>query len=267
MSELSDGSRRAIGATRRAVRSMAVLPLPRSDGDTTKSLPRLRAQILPSYLEEVYWWAYLRPASLMVFDHAAVVSAILWGCYGRLKQAAFAELNPGQKVLQAACVYGDFSLGLASALGPEGRLDIEDIVPLQIANCQRKLQKFPNVKVRVADASAPGCGTYDLICCFFLLHELPDDRKRNLVDALLARLAPEGKLVLIDYHKPSRLHPLRALMGVVFDCLEPFAKTLWRHEIMSFATSAEDFMWRKETYFGGLYQKVVAARQLRSDNI
>jgi len=47
----------------------------------------------------------------------------------------------------------------------------------------------------------------------------------------------------------------------VFDALEPFAKSLLRNEIAGFAGAAKDFTWRIETYFGGLYQKVVAERR------
>jgi hypothetical protein len=50
-------------------------------------------------------------------------------------------------------------------------------------------------------------------------------------------------------------------MSLIFDALEPFAKSLWRNEIADFATDKTAFDWRKETYFGGLYQKVVAERR------
>jgi SAM-dependent methyltransferase len=226
--------------------------------DRSKPAPRTRFCGLPAYLEETYWWAYLRPASLALFDHTWVVSVILWGCLKRLKRAAFAELKPGLKVLQAACVYGDFSPHLARTLGAQGRLDILDIAPIQVANCRRKLKGLMTARVRCADAAAPGGAGYDAVCCFFLLHELPNDYKRRVVDALLNSVVPGGKVVFVDYHLPRPFHPLKGLMSIVFDRLEPYAKTLWHHEIRSFATSAEKFTWRKETYFGGLYQKVVA---------
>ena len=221
---------------------------------------------IPDYLEDHYWWAYLRPASVKVFDHNPIVSAILWGCYGRLKRAAFVELKAGQKVLQAACVYGDFSPHLANLVGTDGRLDIIDIAALQVANCRRKLREFPHAQVRVADAAKPGSGVHNVVLCFFLLHELPDNYKRDVIDALLKRAGPDGKVVFIDYHRPHHLHPLRPIMSFVFDCLEPFAKTLWRREISSYAPAADKFTWRKETYFGGLYQKVLAERGVQSDN-
>lgn len=232
---------------------------------TTAHLPSVspdaKTPEIPAYLRETYAWAYLKPVSLLVFDHSIVVSAILWGNANRLKRAAFVEIRSGQTVLQPACVYGRFSVDLATLVSPRGRLDIIDIAPIQVENCRRKLDKFPHARVRVADAAAPGGGPYDVVCCFFLLHELPDGHKREVIDGLLSSLAPGGKVVFVDYHMPAPFHPLKGPTSVVFDCLEPFAKTLWHSEISSFATSAEKFTWRTETYFGGLYQKVVAERR------
>jgi len=148
---------------------------------------------VPDYLQRHYWWAYLRPSSLRIFDHPAVVSTILWGQYRRLTRAALAEIAPGARVLQIACVYGDLSARLAAHLGPRGALDVIDIAPIQVANAARKLDRFANAQVRQADAANPGPGTYDAVLMFFLLHELPDACKRQAVDAALERLAPGGR--------------------------------------------------------------------------
>jgi hypothetical protein len=102
---------------------------------------------------------------------------------------------------------------------------------------------------------------YDVITCFFLLHEIPDERKRAVVDALLARVVPGGKVVFVDYHTPARWHPLRGLMRLVMGRLEPFAESLWHHEIAEFASVPGDYRWQKQTLFGGLYQKTVAYRR------
>jgi hypothetical protein len=64
--------------------------------------------------------------------------------------------------------------------------------------------------------------------------------------------------VLVDYHLPRRLHPLRYLFRPVLKALEPFALDLWRHDITEWlpeGIGAEQI--RKQTYFGGLYQKIV----------
>ena len=212
---------------------------------------------LPAYLQEIYSWAYLNPRNVRLLDRELVVSVILWGNHQRLRRAACAELEQGQKVLQPACVYGDFSPALARHLGPEGRLEVIDVAPIQIEGCRRKLSGFPQAIVRQADAAQRRSETYDAVCCYFLLHELPLDYKRNVVDALLDSVVPGGKVVFVDYHKPHWAHPLKPITSLVFDTLEPFAKDLWRNEITDFAGAADRFLWRKETYFGGLFQKVV----------
>ena len=216
---------------------------------------------VPAYLEETYRWAYLNPRNLKLLDRPLIVSAILWGNYRRLLRMALAELRPGQRVLQPACVYGDFSPVLAEFLGPEGRLEVTDVAPLQIENCRRKLSGLRQANARVRDAADLGGGGYDAVCCFFLLHELPEGYKRKVVDALLDSIRPGGKVIFVDYHRPHRAHPLKPVMSLVFDLLEPFAKGLWDFEIRSYTTQAARFDWSKRTCFGGLYQISVARRR------
>lgn len=214
---------------------------------------------VPSYLRDVYRWAYLDRRNALLLDHEAVVTALLWGNSGRLRRALLAEISAGQRVMQAAHVYGRLIPEIARAIGPTGHFDVIDVAPLQAALCRRKLRGFSNARTRVADASNPQAGTYDVIVCFFLLHELPGAYKRAVVNALLARAAPGGKVVFVDYHAPGSWHPLRGLMRHVYARLEPFAESMWHHEIAGFASEPDRFAWRKETFFGGLYQKTVAS--------
>lgn len=215
---------------------------------------------IPAYLRSVYTWAYINPTNARLLDRNVVASAILFGNYARLRRACLREIEPGQHVLQAAHVYGGFVRELAERVGPDGRLDVVDVVPLQAELCRRKLQGFRNARVRVADAADPGPESYDVVSAFFLLHEIPDEQKRAVVDALLARLKPDGKAVFIDYHAPAVWHPLRLPLRRVFGRLEPFAESLWHHDIESFASEPAPYQWHKTTLFGGVYQKTVAQR-------
>lgn len=216
---------------------------------------------LPDYLVKTYTWAYLTPASLFLLDNPLVLTAILWGNLPRLVRFACAETAAGQRVLQAANVYGHLSVELAQTVGPTGHLEVIDIAPIQVEHCRRKLVRFPWARVRRADAANPGGGPYDVVFCFFLLHEVPDEKKRDVVDGLLGVVRPGGKVVFVDYHQAVAGHPLRGLMRLVFRTLEPYAFGLIEGEIRDFATTPDGFMWSKETYFGGLYQKVVAVRR------
>ena len=196
-----------------------------------------------------------------MLDNPMVVSAILWGNYARLKRTALEEVVPGQNVLQAACVYGGFSADLARRVGPAGRLDVVDIAPIQVENCRRKLAGLDHAWVRLGDAASPGGGPFEAVLCFFLLHELPESYRRAVVDGLLAIVGPGGKVVFVDYHRPHCRHPLRWVMNLVFRWFEPFAAGLLETEIAKLATDAGAFRWHKRTFFGGLYQKVVAERR------
>jgi SAM-dependent methyltransferase len=218
------------------------------------------AVTLPDYLVDTYSWAYLHPRSLRLLDRHLVVNGILWGNYHGLVRAACGEFARGDHILQAASVYGNLSSRLADRVGDDGFLDVIDVAPLQVAHCRRKLAGRDNVKVRVANAANPGRDGYDGACCFFLLHEIPDQQKRQVVNALLEAVRPNGKIVFVDYHQPARWHPLRPVMAAVFRWLEPYAEGLVSRSIMEFAARPQDYLWRKETRFGALYQKVVVQR-------
>lgn len=219
---------------------------------------------VPVYLRATYRWAYLDPRTLRWLDHPAIVSAILWGNAARLMRAAVAEFGPGQRLLQAACVYGEFLPMLAERVGPQGRLDVVDVAALQVGNARRKLAASPHAAVRQADLAQPGCvmaDAYDAVSCFFLLHEVPEGARRSIVDNLLAAVRPGGKIVFVDYHRPVSAHPLRPVMSLVFRWLEPYAPSLFDTEIPQRSPRAAGFEWTKSTCFGGLYQTVVGVRR------
>ena len=215
---------------------------------------------LPEYMEKTYWWAYLRPTSIRIFDRRPVVSAILWGQYRKLSDMALRQVSRHDRVLQLACVYGDLSARLARHVGPKGALDIIDIAPIQVANARRKLADMPWARVSVADAAEPRGADFDCVLTFFLLHELPDPLKRRAVDAALSAVGPRGKAVFVDYARPARWHPMRPVIAAVFALLEPYAAAMWDTPIDALASHPQGFSWQRKTHFGGLYQIVIAER-------
>jgi SAM-dependent methyltransferase len=228
---------------------------------TDLSSSPLTAAPIPDYLRNVYTWAYLTPWLTGFLDRQVVVQAILWGNAQRLIDDVLAAVKPGERIFQPAAVYGSFSRQLAQRIGRNGRLDVCDIAPLQVALTRQKLAGLPQVHVSCCNAVDPEPREFDAVACFFLLHEVPDDVKVQIVRAMLRLVRPGGKAIFIDYHRPHRWHPLKPIMQRVFAWLEPFALAMWSREIEDLAgTSAADFLWRKRTRFIGLYQTVIAER-------
>jgi SAM-dependent methyltransferase len=224
---------------------------------------------IPNYLRRNYWWAYVHPLGVRVFERQWLVNLILWGHFARLRDAALDEFGSEIRghTLQVACVYGDFSKCLAERLAEGDHLNVVDILPIQLRNLRDKLRPDMRVHLQLGDSAALDYAnaTYDQCVLFFLLHEQPCDIRRKTLAEALRVLRPGGKLVLIDYHLPRPLHPLRYLLRPILSLLEPYALDLWRRDISEWLPSQfYSVSLRKELFFGGLFQKIVMVRSNQS---
>jgi len=218
---------------------------------------------IPDYLQDTYWWAYLHPKSFYFFERDWVVNLILWGNMKKLTQAVLDEidLQPHSRLLQVACVYGDFSRRLATHLGQtKSRLDLVDVAPIQLRNADKKLSEQDNITFHHQDSSSltfPNA-SFDETVVFFLLHEQPEDVRRKTIQEAIRVTRPGGRIIFVDYHGPRRSNPLRYVMKPILSWLEPFAMDLWREELPAFVPADITPEQIQSTfYFGGLYQKVV----------
>lgn len=218
---------------------------------------------IPDYLRETYWWAYLHPNAIRVFEREWLVNLILWGNMSRLTAAVLEELASasGDKVLQLACVYGAFSDRVAGYLSGRGaKLHLLDIAAIQLRNARRKLAHHQNIHYHQQDSSALSLPSrsFDTTLLFFLLHEQPEAVRRRTLEEAIRVTRPGGRIVIVDYHAPVRLNPWRYLMRPVLRWLEPFALDMWEWPVAAFLPRGFE-PCRAETllYFGGLYQKTV----------
>lgn len=218
---------------------------------------------IPEYLQDTYWWAYLHPKSFYFFEREWVVNLILWGNMKRLTESVLQELSlePQSKVLQVACVYGDFSNRVANHLARTGsRLEIVDVAPIQIENVKKKVAAHGNVGVHHQDSTSMKfpAASFDQTVVFFLLHEQPEYARRKTVEEAIRVTRPGGKVIFVDYHGPKRSNPMRYVMKPILATLEPFAMDLWREELPAFMPeSITPDQIQSDFYFGGLYQKIV----------
>ncbi|HEY5719836.1 MAG TPA: rhodoquinone biosynthesis methyltransferase RquA [Gammaproteobacteria bacterium] len=220
---------------------------------------------LPGYLERVYWWAYVHPRAIRLFEREWLVNAILFGNYSRLCTQALEELGDPLRgdTLQLACVYGNLTPRLSRRLAPDARLEVVDIVPLQLDNLRAKLPADARVTLTLGDASAlqRPTASVDRALLFFLLHEQPEEVRRATLAEVVRVVRPGGRIVIVDYHRPLAWHPLRPLLAGVFRTLEPFAMDLWDNELWSYLPGGRrPESACKRTCFGGLYQQLAWTR-------
>jgi ubiquinone/menaquinone biosynthesis C-methylase UbiE len=218
---------------------------------------------VPFYLTTYYWWAYIHPNAVKLFERQWLVNLILWGNYARLRDAALAELGeclPGN-TLQVACVYGDLTRQLTErAASAGGRIDVVDVLAVQLRNLRRKLPMEAPVGLFAMDSTNLDLpdASYDRAVVFFLLHEQPAHYRVRTLSEVLRVVKPGGKILIMDYAMPCRWHPLRYLWRPLLAKLEPFALDLWRQEIAEWLPAPwQSRRMHKELFFGGLYQKVV----------
>lgn len=221
---------------------------------------------VPPYLTAHYWWAYVHPRAVRLFERQWLVNLILWGNYRRLRDAALAALGdalPGRS-LQVACVYGDLTSRLAGRVAAGGgTLDVVDILPIQLANLRRKLPSAAPVRLLLQDSAdlALPAASYDRALVFFLLHEQPDEVRRRTLAELFRVVKPGGTIVIVDYARPRRWHPLRYLWLPVLARLEPFAPALWRGDLAaSLPEPRAGRALRSRWFFGGLYRQLTLTR-------
>ena len=247
---------------------------------------------LPQYLRRHYWWAYINPTMISILDRKWLVDIVLWGNFTRLRDAAVEELRKTPesksapdaatscfggtkiqgKVLQISAVYANLTETIVESLAPDSTLDVIDVVPAQLSNLQRKLQRrfsgsdqetLQKVSLRCCDASNlrmhfPDNNKFDKVLIFFLLHETPTEVREKVLAEACRAVKPNGKIVIIDYHKPNTAF-WYGVMQFMYYIYEPFAMDLWKHPLSHWlpSTNNDKMIVNKETFFGGLYQKLV----------
>lgn len=224
-----------------------------------KSIP---SNNLPKYMDEVYHWAYLNPRNVALLDRNVVFNGLLFGNGQRMVRAYLEHVQAGMRVWQVAHVYGDLIHQVAQKIGATGQLHLTDVAAMQIARAQSKIGHLPQASIFHSDAASWQGNDYDVACSFFLLHEIPEDKKHAVVNRMTQAIQARGKLIFVDYHKPKFWQPVGWILRLINIKIEPFANALWHKEISEYADDADAFEWHKRTIFGGVYQIVTATRKV-----
>lgn len=117
-----------------------------------------------------------------------------------------ARLQPGEQVLDVGCGTGTLALMAKQRVGETGRVcGIDPSVPM-IARARRKAAKR-----RVAIDLQPAVierlpfpdQTFDVVLSTFMMHQIPDDVKRQGFAEIARVLKPGGRLLVVDTRRPE----------------------------------------------------------------
>lgn len=220
---------------------------------------------IPPYLEKVYWWAYVRPWAVRLFEREWLVNLILWGFYRPLRDLTLGTMGekiPG-RTLKISCCYGRLEPMMAARVkAGGGHLDIVDVAPEQLKNARRKLAGFiKEGAVSLYHRNAVDLGfagaTYDRAVLFFLPHEQPEDIRRKTFEEAFRVVKPGGKIYVTEFAKPKAWHPLKYIWHTALYVLEPFASPLWKHPVATWLPrGGEGCRLETQKIFGDFYQIV-----------
>lgn len=229
----------------------------------TEQITDKLAPKLPAYIDFLYGDVYNDMDKSNLRDHKWSVQLRSLFQYQNLVNAAVCEVKMNQRVLQMGATFGNELDQIAQRVGAYGCFDVIDINQHQVDRCLEKYgDMYPGMHFHCQDAAefktdAP----YDVVILFLLLSELPNLTKAKVINAAMRAVKDGGSVIFIDYHNPERYHPLRYLVRMYNRLYHPFVEKLWDRDIDTFAENRTDFVWRKSTYFGRMFQKVVATRK------
>ncbi|HEV2202461.1 MAG TPA: class I SAM-dependent methyltransferase [Bryobacteraceae bacterium] len=119
-------------------------------------------------------------------------------------------IRAGSAVAEVGAGTGYVSIKMARRVGPAGKVYANDIQPEMLARLRDNAAKagVRNVQTVLGTGTDPKlpAGQMDLIVLVDVYHEFSQPQK--MLDAMLASLKPEGRLVLLEYRKEDPAVPI-----------------------------------------------------------
>jgi ubiquinone/menaquinone biosynthesis C-methylase UbiE len=207
---------------------------------------------------------------IKLIDFQPIISAILLFQYDRLVSKIVAQLAhtdlKNKKVLITSCAFGNVIPRVVEAALKAGaeKVLVIDLIQNELTQAKSKLTDFPG-KVEFIEDNATclrlADGIVDVNVMFFLLHELPHDLKLKALAEAGRVLAPGGKFMLAEFHRPD-LSMMRVLSWIYFKVFEPLGLTLWNtHDPIFCLNKMGNWVCERTTYLFGNFQVVVAMRE------
>ena len=143
-----------------------------------------------------------------VIHQAAGYDMLLWLLtFGRERRfrrtmLGFADLQPGQSVLDVGCGTGALAIAAKEVVGPAGSVAGVDASPEMIERARMKATKAGltiDFRQGSADALPFADATLDVVLSTVMLHHLPRAVRASAVSEMRRVLKPGGRTLLIDF--------------------------------------------------------------------
>ena len=125
----------------------------------------------------------------------------------RQRMLSFAELAPGEAVLDVGCGTGSIALLARRQVGLTGRVDGIDPSNEMIARAKSKAARA-GLAIGFATATAQHlpfeAGSFDAVVSTLMMHHLPKRGREAFVIEGARVLKPDGRMLVVDWSKPPR---------------------------------------------------------------
>lgn len=215
----------------------------------------------PLYLKQLYGFLYHRPKLARFLDDDRIQALISLGFKKKLVDEMLEDVGTNSSVLQIGCTFGTQMQKTADKIGRYGTYVVTDVSNEQLERCREQLID-KKIDFELHDARKPFNGKYDTVICFMLLHELPETSREKVINNALDATKDGGRVLFIDYNKPSDWNLLRFFLKPFNRLVFPFTEKLWETPIKNYAAKSTHFSWYKKTYGAHMFQKVTAVRRI-----
>jgi ubiquinone/menaquinone biosynthesis C-methylase UbiE len=127
-------------------------------------------------------------------------------------------LGGGENVLDFGAGWGDNEYYIAQKLTAGGRVTALDVSEKWQAVAKRRLRMFHNIDFVLSDVRSSSLmdGSFDVIVVSYVLHDIPQAERMEIVSSLVKKMRPEGRLQIrepIGKHHGMPVAEIRSLMG------------------------------------------------------
>lgn len=218
------------------------------------------------------YWIYKSRFLIWLTDHQSVVFLVLLGNYNKMVGDVIAIANAlparDKEILQVGCAFGNLSERILMECTNTKKVVITDIIKNELDNSRDKVKALCGaIRYEFIEGDATQLPqsdrSFDCVIGFFLLHELPYEKKITALTEAARVLKPGGKIIFGEFHKPyARI--LKVFGIFFFGAFEPYAKEMWGlfdpHKVLCESTN-NSWKFTQKTYLFGNYQVMVAEKK------